>query len=157
MIKILLVFLLNIFVYANTLHFKEQRYIYALDTSTYNKGTIKFKEDEIRTSYKNSNDILIYTQNKLIVKNKQSTKEIDLTQNIQIKIFFLLIQAIYENNQQQLQEFFTLKKEKELTILHPKSSIENHISIIRYKKTDTLEFLKIEFVNQDRIIIEEID
>ena len=50
MIKFLLLLLLHIFVYANTIHFEEERYLYAIDASTYKKGTIEFKDDVIITN-----------------------------------------------------------------------------------------------------------
>lgn len=141
---------------ANTLHFKEQRYIYSIDTSFYKKGVIEFLDNQIITSYTNSDSTLIYTTDTLIIKNSQETKEIDLDTNIPIKIFFLLLKAIYENNQIILEQFFTISQEDTTFTLTPKTSISNYISNVQYKKTSILEFLTIELVNQDRIIIEEI-
>ena len=142
MYKILLMILIQVSLYANTLHFKEERYIHSIDTSFYKKGVITFEENKIITSYSNSNDTLIYTTDTLTIKNSQETKKVDLTKNMQIKIFFLLLKAIYENDLIILEQFFTIAQEDTTYILTPKASISSYISTISYKKNICFRFFK---------------
>ena len=155
MFKLFIICLLTINVFAQTLSFKEERYIYAIDLSTYKKGTIEFQKNKMILSYHHSDEIMMYSNETLTVSNATSHQVIDLNKNIAIKMFFLLIEAIYLKKEETLGKFFTIKKRNQVVTLLPKDFLKNHIHMIEYKQNTKLDFLRIEFLNQDRIIIEE--
>lgn len=157
MFKILIIILVYINIYAEIVNFKEERYIDAIDNSFYKKGTIKFHKGTIEVSYKSETKVLIYSRNKLIVKDKSQINEIDLEKNLHMKIFFNLLKYIYFNNKEELKVFFSIKQKDNTIYLKPKNLISNYISDISYKKTHKLNFLEILLNNNDRIYIEEID
>jgi len=155
--KLLLFILLSCYIYADIVDFKEERYIYAVDNSFIRKGTILFEKDKIEVFYKNDSKILIYSNDNLTVKDEDSTYDIDLEKNIHMKIFFNLLEAIYNDEKIKLEEYFNIKIDNNTVFLDPKDLIANYISSISYKKTEKLDFLKIELSNEDRIEIEQIN
>lgn len=155
MYKLFLFFIINIYAFAQTIHFKEQRYIYALNNSIYKKGFIDFSKKSIETWYEKSDEKLIFKDSNLYIK-KGST----LTQNNNIasKVYFTLLEGIFFDNKDKINSFFKIEQKEEKTLLLPKNSVSNYLEKVEYKKQDNkLEFLKIFLLNNDRIIIEQID
>ncbi len=155
--KLLLVFLFISSVYADIVNFKENRYLYAIDNSFSKKGTIIFEKESIEVSYNLDSKIMVYSNDKLTIKDGDEVYEVDLEKNIHMKVFFYLLEAIYYNRQDHLKEFFTIKDDNSTILLNPKDLVSNYISHISYKKTKRLDFLEIKLNNKDRIYIEEIN
>lgn len=158
MIRVLFLIMISILsIFAQTFHFKEQRYIYAIDNSTFKKGHIYFKEDVIIVTYENTQKAFHYYDDKLFIKEKEHTTQVDLEQQLATKIFFLILEAIFQDKPDNLELFFTIEQNAQETLLRPKEVLSNYISSITYKKEETLKFLNIQLLNNDRIIIEQID
>ncbi|WP_419770765.1 MAG: hypothetical protein ACNI3C_02990 [Candidatus Marinarcus sp.] len=153
--KFLLFSLLNSFVWAQTIHFKEQKYLYALDNFVYKKGTITFEKNSIKLSYEKSTQLFVYENEKLFIQNKNHLKEIDLNKEVGKKVFFLLLKAIYEDDTTTLQNYFSILTNTTKTTLIPKEPLASFIEKIEYKKNKRLEFLTIYLLNLDRITVEE--
>lgn len=77
-------------------------------------------------------------------------------ENLELTIFSKIIRSIYQNETDELKEYFDIKNENKKIILIPNEYIANAINKIEYKKNDSkLEFLKIHFTNEDWINIVE--
>ncbi|AXH13854.1 hypothetical protein [Malaciobacter mytili] len=141
------------FSFALVIEFKEERYLYALDNSIYKKGFIEFKENSIKTWYKNSKETLYFKNDKLYkIKDKE---QIELN-NIAAKIYFLILEGIFHNNSNVINKFFIQEKQNDLILLAPKEIISKYMQKVEYKKKkEKLIFLKIYLHNNDRIIIEQ--
>lgn len=151
-ILFLLVIFFN-FSFAKVIEFKEERYLYALDNSIYKKGYIEFKENSIKTWYKNNKETLYFKNDKLY--KIIDTKQIELN-NIAAKIYFLILEGVFHNNSNVIDKFFIQKKQNDLISLTPKEIISKYMQKVEYKKDkEKLIFLKIYLHNNDRIIIEQ--
>ena len=157
MIKVFIVLLLCINLFSKTIHFKESKYIEALAQSISKTGYIIYKKDSIETSYKSSDEILIFKEDTLFIKDKDKTTEIDLNRDIGKKIYFTILEAINTNNLSNLELYFEIEKENNEILLKPKEMVANYIKSITYKKEERLNYLHINMLNGDRISIEQID
>jgi len=143
---------------AKTIHFSEEKYYEALEKSFSQEGNITFSDESIEIVYFEDKRKLLYTEDQLKIDKEGEKKTIDLSDKPEISIFFKLFRAIYFNDQETLNTFFTTEKLKELTILSPLPLIAKHIKKVNYKKTEKkLIFLDILFSSEDRIHIEELD
>jgi len=157
MIKILFIFLLCLNLFAQTIHFKESKYIDALDASTKKTGYITFKKEAIETSYENSDEVLLFQEDTLFIKKKDETIEIDLNRDMPKKIYYTLLEAIYLGDISNLELYFEIEQKDNEIFLTPKSIVANYVKNINYKKSKKLEYLHINMLNNDRISIEQID
>ena len=155
--KILLFLLINAFLWAQTIDFKEEKHLSALNHSVIKKGSIQFEGDSIKIAYAQSDTILTYTPNRLVIQNKSDIQEINLNQHLDKEIYFLLLKDIFFDNQHTIETYFFIEQQPNKTILTPKNMLSNFIEKIEYKKSNKLEFLKLYFVNSDRIFIEQIN
>ena len=142
---------------ADNIHFKEQRYIYALNKTLSKEGTISFDKKGLAIIYAKSGQKLSYRQDSLVITDKSQQKIIDLKQDIVTKLFFVVLQAIFHDNKKQLKQFFTIESKGTQHILLPKELASKRITKIIYKKSDKLDYLHIYLKNRDRISIEQID
>ena len=143
---------------ATTLHFFEEKYYDALESTFNKKGKIHFLKDKIEINYDGDDTILTYSDDMLITKKGTEIKKLDLTKNPSVKMFFVLFEAIYFDKKEILQTYFSMKKKEKIVEMHPHKNISHYIESVQYKKTDKkLDFLQINLSNQDRIRIEEIE
>lgn len=155
--KIFILFIIVLNLFSKTIEFKEEKYIEALETSIDNYGYINFKKDSIEVSYKNSNEVLIFKDDILLIKNTSNIEEIDLNRDLGKKIYFLLLNCIHTNDTSKLALYFKIKKDKKETLLIPKGQIANVIKKIFFKKEKILKYLQINMQNKNRIRIEQIN
>lgn len=155
MFKILFLFLLStLFLLANPIKFKEEKHINALQSSIYKNGILKIEDDFIEIIYKEDNKSFIFYDDHIILKTKEKEEILKYEENIELSVFQKLIKCIYKNQPEELKEYFDITNEDKRTILIPNEYLSNVIQSIEYKKTDDiLEFLKINFVNEDWIKI----
>lgn len=142
------------FILANTVNFTETKHISALDVEVKKKGTLVFEKEFTKLSYSNNNTSYKFNKEHIvqIVKNKETL--LNYEDDLNLTIFSTLLNAIYKEEIDNLKEYFEITKDKEVTILTPNEYIANVIDKIEYKKnTKELEFLRIYFVNEDRIEI----
>ena len=159
MFKILFLFLCaTLFLFANPIKFKEEKYINALQSSVNKNGILKLENDFIEINYLEENKSFIFYNDHIILKTKEKEDTLKYEENIELSVFFKLIKSIYKNQHEELKEYFEIKNENEKTILTPNEYLANVIQKIEFKKTnEKLEFLKIYFVNEDWIKIVQIN
>jgi len=155
---LLYISLITTILFSQEINFKETKYIYALDNELHKNGTLNINKDTISLRYTNSDKKIIYTNDNIQIKTKNTTEIYTHEESIEYNIFFQLVLGVYTNNSQILMENFTIKSQNEMTTLLPTEYLASVIETIEYKKEDDkLKYLKINFTNQDRITIEEIE
>lgn len=158
MFRVFLVCFFMIFVNAETIHFQEEKYIEVIGNSFYKKGTLEFEDTRIKLQYNNSDKILIYDNDSLVLVEKEQQIKLDQDKQIVIKMVFLLIGSIYHNDMQTLEEFFTINPKENETLLIPKEGVSRYIQTIRFsKKNQRLNYLEFIMQNGDITTIKQID
>jgi len=159
MFKISLILLIAInILFSKEVLFNETKYIYALDNVFSKIGTLNIEESKVTLHYKNSDKNIIYTNENIQIITKQSTETFTHEESVEYNLFFQLVLGVYTNNTTLLNENFTIKNNDNTTTLLPNEYLSSVIENIEYEKNkDKLKYLKINFVNQDRITIEEIE
>ncbi len=157
MLRFFLPLVLITSLFSQTINFKEEKYIEALETQTKKFGTIEFKEDSIKSTYKNSDETLLFKDETLYITKGSETQEIDLNRDMPKKIYFSVLEAIYLDDLSNLELYFEIEKNNNLITLKPKSVVANYVKEIKFKKTSKLDFLIIHMLNNDRIKIEQIN
>lgn len=142
---------------ASSINFEEEKYIEIVDNTIIKKGTLEFTNKHIKLQYKNSDRILIYKDDKLVIKTDDETQELDLTKQLAIKTVFLLIEAIHKNNLNLLEEFFTITIKEKIYTLQPKEILQNYIEYVEFRKNKKLDYLTIFMNNGNRTTIREIN
>jgi len=142
---------------ASIIHFEEEKYIDVLGNSIRKKGTLEFAQDTIKLQYQNSNRVLIYKDDNLQIQIDDEIQNINLNNQIALKMLFLLMQAIYTNDIEMIKEYFFIQKENDTTLLTPKENIKNYILSVEFKKNTQLEFIKVSMRNKNIITIRELD
>jgi len=154
MYKLLLFFVLIVSSFASNINFKEEKYVSALQTSVYKYGNINIQVNKIIVSYKNPNSSYIFYEDYFILKDKNKEQKLNYDEKVELSLFYKLITLIYQDRQDDIQEFFQLKEDDGNIILIPNEYISNTIEKIEYKKEQNrLKFLKIYFKNEDYIKI----
>jgi len=156
MFKFLLFFILQLSLVAQTISFKEERYIDALENSVFKKGHITLNSKNIELKYNHSSTTYRYEEGSIytIIGNKQTL--VPQEQTMVLNIFFTLLKSIYSNNTTPLEAFFSIEEHSNHTQLTPKKNLLTYISRIEYKKNESLDYLKIYLPNNDWITIEPI-
>jgi len=158
MSKILLFVFLSLSLFAlETTHFKEQRYLYALNQTLNREGTITFSRESLTIRYLKSGESLIYQGEKLLLRRGGREKVIDLNQDVARMLFFVLLLAIFHDDRRQLEQFFEISSRGSQQILYPKALVSRQIEKVIYKKSHRLDYLHIYLKNHDRISIEQVD
>ena len=142
---------------AESIPFQEKRYIYALNNTIVKNGMINASKNDFSILYSNGSQELTYTENRLTITEKGKTKVIDLDKDIVTKLFFVVLQAIFHDDREQLKRFFIIESKGKQRILHPKELASRRIVKIVYQKNNTLDYLHIYLKNKDRISIEQVD
>jgi hypothetical protein len=138
--------------------FIESKYHYALDTTFKQTGVISFTNDYIEIKYVEQSKILRYSGNTLLTKYKGKKEVLNLDTNPPVKLFFLLVDAIYFEKKNILASYFIAHKEKDYIHLTPNDKISSFIEQVTYRKEkNKLIYMKIFLINKDRIKIEEVD
>jgi hypothetical protein len=156
-ISLLLFIIINI-LFSKEVHFNETKYIYALD-NTFNKvGSLNIQKNKVTLHYNNSDKNIIYSEENIQIITEDSKEVFTHEESIEYNLFFQLVLGVYTNNTTLLNENFTIKKSNHTTTLIPNEYLSSVIKNIEYEKdNEKLKYLKINFVNQDRITIEEIE
>lgn len=150
-----ILFLLNL--NASIINFEEEKYIEVIDNTVTKKGTLEFKDNKIKLQYKNSDKILIYSDDTLLIKTDEETQELDLNNQLALKAIFLLIEAIYKNDIALLEEFFIIKKDQSIYTLNPKEILQNYIEVVELKKDKKLDYITIQMTNGNKTTIREVN
>ena len=156
MLRRVILFLLFTFVLsAETVHFKEERYLYALDKRVIRKGTIRSSREGLEILYDKDGQSLLYHNDTLIITEGKQRKTVDLDHDPVMKIFFVLLNAIFHDDTGRLGRFFTIQSRDGERILSPKKPISAKLIKVIYRKRKRLDYLRIYLKNGDRISIEQ--
>lgn len=142
---------------ASIIHFQEEKYIEVIDNSLRKKGTLEFIDNKIKLKYNNSSKVLIYEDDTLLIKINNEVQEIDLKNQIVIRMIFLLIDSIHRNEYNIVKEYFIMSKEKDVHYLTPKPNLKNYLLSVEFKKNKTLEYIIIKMENGNVTTIREIN
>ncbi|MBU3014480.1 hypothetical protein KO488_06890 [Poseidonibacter lekithochrous] len=142
---------------ASIINFQEEKYIEVIDNTVYKKGTLEFIDKKISLKYNNSNRILIYENDSLIINDGDDTQSIDLNKQVTLKMIFLLIESINNNNLKALQEYFEVSTKNKITNLNPKDSLSNYIENVEFKKDKKLDFITIKMTSGNITTIRELN
>jgi len=142
---------------ATIINFEEEKYIDVLGNSIKKNGKLEFIDNTIKLQYTNSKRVLIYENEVLNIYIEDEVKKIDLENQIALKVSFLLIESIHYDNIKDLENYFIIEKEEDVTFLKPKELLKNHIISVEYKKTKRLEYLTIFMSNGNKTTIRELD
>lgn len=141
-------------VLSNEVKFNETKYINAVDLEVSKKGTLIFDKDFTKLSYENEKTSFKFKENNILQIKDDKETILSYDENLELSIFSTLINAIYKDDLEKLEDFFEIKKGKEEIVLIPNDYISSVIDKIAYKKTaKNLDFLTIYFTNEDRINI----
>lgn len=155
---LILILLFPLFLFAQSIKFSEEKYHEALDATLKKTGKIDFLKHSIKIVYDGDETVLIYNGDLLITQKGETKKELDLSKRPAVKMFFVLFEAVYLDNKEVLESYFTIRNEKESVSLIPHKNISSYIDSVSYKKTNKkLNFLQIDLSSKDRIRIEEIN
>ena len=154
---ILIVLLIQSCLFAeSTVHFQETRYFYALDQTISLEGDITFRESSILLEYsKPEQKLLTFFESTLSIQDAQGYRMIDTNTTPMLRYFFLILQAIHDDNQTLLKTFFDIQKKDETQQLVPKDiakeALEEVIVTIHQQQVQSLQ---VKIKNGDRIAIE---
>lgn len=148
-------FALLVNLFAQTIEFEEEKYIISLETSVYKHGTIEFNNNFTKVLYKNTSKEFLFFDDYLLIKDNDNEQKFDYEEKIELSLFAKLINLIYKNESENIEEFFKVEKNEDKSInLIPNEYLKNTISKIEYKKDENiLKYLKIYFKNGDYIKI----
>ncbi|MEV9545939.1 hypothetical protein [Aliarcobacter butzleri] len=154
MYKVFFIFIFTTFCFSSTINFQEEKFVNALQASVYKNGTIEIKNDSIKVSYKNFDTSYIFFSDYFIVKDKNSEQKLKYEDRVELSIFYKLINLIYRDKKDGIEEFFNLENVENKTVLTPNEYLSNSIEKVEFKKEQSiLNFLKIYFKNEDYIKI----
>lgn len=149
-----LFFILIIFffcAYAEGINFKESRYSTAEKNTTLKEGFLKINENNTTLQYAGSKTFYLGTKEYISIDNEKYSHE----QQIELALFFLVINSIYKNDIKLLNGYFSILDNDKTIILMPNEYISHAIDKIIYNKNGTnLGSLHISFKNSDFIRIE---
>lgn len=149
----ILMFFINTLL-GNTINFKEIKYISVLDMEINKTGQIELEEEYIKLLYPEEKKSFSFYKDIIIFEKDEVKKELTYEDSPQLKLFYLLIKAIYKNNINSINEYFEIEEQKDFTKLIPNDSLSNYVHQIDLKKEKNyLVFLKLYFTNDDRIEI----
>ena len=158
-LKHLLLFILaTLSLWADASGFKETRYIYALDKNIVFEGFITFGEQNIIIEYaKPDFKVLTYFEGKLSIQDNNGFTMADATTPT-MHYFFMIIQAVHDDNRLLLDSFFTATQKGNETILSPKGVTADILDeVIITKQNNVLKSLHVKIKNGDRITIDIMD
>lgn len=149
---------LSIGLLAESINFSEEKYHEALESTFHKTGTVNFLKDSMEIKYDGDERLLIYQDDLLITQEGEQRDELDLTTRPDVKIFFMLFEAVFFDKKEILEDYFDLEEKTNMTVLTPNSSIRSYVEEVSYKKIERkLKFLQINLTTEDTIRIEEID
>jgi len=149
---------LTTYSFAQEIHFKEIKYIFALDSEFSKQGSLKIDDKKIQLKYQGDSKSVLFDPESISFITKENKEIFTHEEQQEYTIFFSLVQGVFNNDIKKLQENFTLKIQKEENLLIPNEYLSSIIEKIVYKKDkEKLVYLHIYFLNQDKIKIVQLD
>ena len=152
------ILLINTTLFADTVNFKEGKYVEALDIFTYRDGNVSYTQTQTVIHYKDGKIITKIDDNLTVhdEDNKLLTT-INLAKRPDISLYFRLTKALFLKDFESLKENFYIKKLRDKNYLfEPKNETKKIIKEIRLslQKDETPKEFIISFNNGDIVKIE---
>lgn len=144
--------------FADTVNFKEGKYVEALDIFTYRDGNVSYNEKQTVIQYQDGK-IITKTDENLTVHSKEGEllTTIDLNERADISLYFRLTKALFSKDFEALKTNFEIKELKDKKYLfNPKDEVKNIIKLLKLSlnSDETPKEFTINFENGDIIKIE---
>lgn len=138
--------------------FTEKRYSYALDKTVLFKGNMSTNAESTVVRYVHpERKILTQSGKQLTIEDldAQKTKTMDLSDRMDMVLYFSFMRSIYQKDMSGLKTYFEVNKEKNIFTLLPKKQVKKAIEkIIMTMNGDEVQKILITFTNRDTIEIE---
>jgi len=146
-----------IFLQAQTINFKETKYVEALQLYTYRDGNVTYDESKTVVKYRDGK-IITKRDNNLTVQNDKGKllTTINLNEKPEVALYFQLTKALFSKNFDTLKDSFEVKQIKNQYEFVPKGETKNVIQNIELSmdNNNSVNFFVINFTNMDTIKIE---
>ena len=153
----LVVSLLIISIQAQTVNFKETKYVEALQLYTYRDGNVTYNDNKTIVRYKDGKTITKRDNNLTVQNNKgELLTTINLNQKPQVALYFQLTKALFSKNFDNLKDNFKIQKSKNSYEFTPKGDTQKVIKNIELSlnNDESIKYFIINFTNMDTIKIE---
>lgn len=155
--EFLLLFLLSVTVLADTVSFREGKYVEAIDLFTYRDGNVTYDENRTVVQYKDGKTILKEGNSVTVHDGDKLLTTINLLERADVALYFSLTKALFLKDFKQLEEHFKVeKKDKQNYVFKPLDEVGevmNKISL-SLKKDESINDFILDFRNGDKIKIE---
>jgi len=156
--KIILILLMTFMtMFAETISFKEEKFVESLELYTYRDGNVTYAQDKTTVAYKDGRTIVKNENNVTVYDDNEVLTVISLVERPEVGLHFSLTKALFKKDFDLLKENFEMKQvRKGLFEFIPKGDVSNFIEKLELylDKEDNVEALKLEFNNGDKIKIE---
>ena len=153
-----IVLIIGLLVYSlfASIEFKETRYMAALDFDKERYGLLDITDELLILKYKKPNiETITYSKEKIIIQNKDNTKEYTFEEYPKAKYMGLILRSIINKNYNLLDNMFKVSKENNSIFLTSLPIISNMVEYIEIKENVKSKRVIILFMtNSDRITIE---
>jgi len=152
-------FLLFSPIFAETVNFKEEKFVEALALYTYRDGNVSYDDKKTVVKYKDGKTIVKIDNNVTVYDKKDKLlTTINLNEKPDIALYFNLTKALFQKDFESLKETFEIKKPKSKKFhFLPKDDVEKFIEYLDLylKEDDSISSFVLKFTNGDKINIEE--
>ncbi len=144
---------------STSIHFKEFRYLAALDFERQKQGALEIKDNSLVLNYSKPDiETISYLSDKVTILKNDNLIEYTFEKYPHAEYMGLILKAIIKDEYESLNEFFEIKKGKEIISLTGKPIIYNTIESIEvFKNSKDVNKIIINMTNKDKITIETIN
>jgi hypothetical protein len=156
--EILLILSITIIsLYAQTLNFKETKFVEALELYTYRDGNISYDDTKTIVKYRDGKTIT-KVESTLTVHNDENEllTTIDLNKKPEVALYFRLSKALFTKKFESLKENFKIEEKDKKYQFEPIDDTKEVVSSIELSLNadESVDFFIINFTNRDTIKIE---
>jgi outer membrane lipoprotein-sorting protein len=149
---LLVIFISSLF--AQSYNFTETRYSDAFGQSIELKGVIRLEENALKINYESSNKEIVYKDSALVITEDAKVLDVPKLQAQNMGMFLQIILMLHSNDEDVLNEHFTMKQEENKTVLNPKGNLSQYIEkLTLVKHEEQLKEVKLFLNNADHITI----
>ncbi len=155
--KLLLLFLLSATVLADTVNFREGKYVEAINLFTYRDGKVSYSENRTVVQYKDGKTILKEGNSVTVHDGEKLLTTINLLERADVALYFSLTKALFLKDFKQLEEHFNVeKKDKQTYVFMPLDEVGKVMRKITLslKEDESIQEFILDFRNGDKIKIE---
>lgn len=156
--KIVFISLVCVELMAETVSFKEGKYVEVIDLYTYRDGNVTYDKEQTVVAYKDGRTIVKNESNVTVYDEENEVLTvINLLERPEVGLHFSLTKALFQKDFELLKENFEIKKiDKHRFEFLPKDEVGKFIDKLELQldKREKVEELTLEFSNGDKIKIE---